>query len=68
MVRRATCKGGEAVNFPRKDRDTIKTAREVVAVTISEKQRIQEASKKQNITKSTYIRLAVLRQLEKDGF
>lgn len=56
------------MNFPRKDRDTIKTAREVVAVTISEKQRIQEASKKQNITKSTYIRLAVLRQLEKDGF
>lgn len=56
------------MKYPREDRSTIKTVREVVAMTPTEKQRVAKAAEAMHLTKSTYIRLAVLKQMEKDGF
>lgn len=56
------------MNIAREDRDSIKSGRESVAFTPSEKARIKEASQAKYITKSTYIRLAVLEKLKRDKF
>lgn len=56
------------MNIAREDRSSIKSEREAVAFTPSEKARIKAASKAKYITKSTYIRLAVLEKLKRDKF
>lgn len=56
------------MNKPRENRETVKTKREAVAVTEEERKKIQVAANKKYLSRSGYIRMAVLKQLERDGF